>query len=428
MVELTNALVDAVVTTGKHASGSSTSVMVIVDDLRQGVLAALEATVQSAVTDQQNLSQLSYFPLLAPLSRLISESKNVELQAAGLRLLTDLLPSVFKVEKSIENMRLSDLLRVVLPTVDHLMDASDPLPTLTASFLLGCCQISPKVVKSLATSKKTMEVIVTTLWNYERRPATLIVQHLLEILDVILAQPTCDLSLFLQPNLIEAVITIVNCLFDSLGTQLNQTFNNNAIDSVSRPLLAVLSIINNILRHVALAARKAIQARQQGNPSAVQETAEEALKTSKGLTQLDAILVSLLLVDDGDIVDTAASILSLLAQLYGPSELHFTLTEDNVHVWVNALGGGTQMSLPPAARAKSLLRTLRRLVQQPDSAPARFAAKNCDGLKKAVERLSTSSFQTTSSAVSAAEPPSSSTATEVASIIQLANEISAALK
>ncbi|XP_028835047.1 serine/threonine-protein kinase ULK4-like [Denticeps clupeoides] len=120
-------------------------------------------------------------------------------------------------------------------------------------------------------------------------------------------------------------------------------------------LLSLLEILHNLLRHVSTVVRHALQK----TGSVVEtEAAEELLLVNKPLTQLNSVLIHMLLSGDPEVYEEASQCLSLLVQMYGGCSPDCFRPED-LQVLTEAL----ELQTHPKQQ-RLLLRIIKRLVTE----------------------------------------------------------------
>uniref|UniRef100_A0A803SXI8 Unc-51 like kinase 4 n=1 Tax=Anolis carolinensis TaxID=28377 RepID=A0A803SXI8_ANOCA len=306
------------------------------EELIKITLSTFEAIIQHPVLLMPHHSTVIDH-ILPPLVSLVS-SQNVEWRLFSLRLLsetTSLLVSheVMAEEKEILNSsnKLLSLVRgSLLPQLENLLIAPNPVPAYALKLLVALTEYSPAFISLI----EEMHLVPT-------------------IFQVILVRIKYSAHLFCLPICLGLVHHICNLLIEAAALCLDADDKSN-IKMANAFLLSLLDILHHMLIHTANVVRLTLQAQKSGTGGDTQ-TAEDLLLINKPLTDLIGLLIQLLPSEDTEIYENASQCLSLLVQLYGGDNMD-SMSPENLDSFVEVLHLKTEVK-----DQKLLLRVIKRL-------------------------------------------------------------------
>ena len=178
-----------------------------------------------------------------------------------------------------------------------------------------------------------------------------LMQSLVGLLECVVSSQDIDISSLYEQGLIDTVTS----LFVDIATAMNGESMSNV--NFASSLLPLLDTVNSILKNLSKEVRRAIQAKNQGEPDSEQisQFAEKLLLESRPLAELTGVLINFLCYEDEEVQDWSCRSLYLMAELFG-GVYEDAMSEDNIECLAEALGN------PDIKRQKQLLRVIKRFV------------------------------------------------------------------
>ncbi|XP_063055826.1 serine/threonine-protein kinase ULK4 [Engraulis encrasicolus] len=335
------------------------------EDLIRSTLSAVEAVTQhpALLTPHPHTVVDSILPPLTSLAF----SKNVEWRIVSLRVLSELaLLLLSQEELDVEeeeeedggggeksgssNARLLDLIsQALLPQYESLLLEPDPVPVYALRLLVSLTEHSLQISR-LVKESRLLPVIFQVVMDHQTNVLGGTMQNAMALLNNLIGEKAEDLHLFYQQGVVEMVCSVL------LYLQREELLVVKASVSL---LLSLLDILHSLLKHLSAVVRHALQG-QTPEHSDETQAAEELLLINKPLTDLNSLLIQMLVSTDPEVYDEASQCLSLLAQMYGGQGPDCLFPEDLLSL-EQAL-----QAHPQPREQRLLLRVIKRLMSASD--------------------------------------------------------------
>ena len=175
-----------------------------------------------------------------------------------------------------------------------------------------------------------------------------VLQSTVGILNNILSYKHIDFMSIYKPILIEYLTTT----FIEVAASIDEEMNSN---NVSPILLQLLDTLHHVLKNIELSVKNVLGNKNQVVDMNLKQRVETMLHESKVLSELNGILMNLLIFDDNDIREWTCRCLLLSAELYG-GKYEECFSDENIECLCQCLRDS------PWKRQKLLLRIIRRFI------------------------------------------------------------------
>lgn len=175
-----------------------------------------------------------------------------------------------------------------------------------------------------------------------------VLQSTVGILNNIVSYKHIDFLAIYKPILIEYLTTT----FIEVAASIDEEMNSN---NVSPILLQLLDTLHHVLKNIELTVKNVLGNKGQAVDANLRQQAETMLHESKVLSELNGILMNLLIFDDNDIRDWTCRCLLLSAELFG-GKYEECFSDENIECLCQSLRDS------PQKRQKLLLRIIRRFI------------------------------------------------------------------
>ena len=233
-----------------------------------------------------------------------------------------------------------------IPNFESLLQDQDPLPSYCLK-LLHACVIRHVSVVNILIERNLIPTLLSMLQSHQTDITGSVLLNIVGILNSILSNREISFKLISEHGLVEHVTSG----FLEVATLID---DDNSNISISPLLLQLLDMLHHVLKHVEFAVKSVLNPSNESSTAGPsREKVEVLLHESKSLSELNGILITLLMYEDSDIQEWACRCLYLSAELFG-SEYEEYFTDDNALCLFQALREASKK------RQKLILRIIKR--------------------------------------------------------------------
>jgi len=219
--------------------------------------------------------------------------------------------------------------------------------------MYACTEKSRDLLHMLM-DKKILVTLLNILQNNQNDVNSTVLQSTIGIINNIVSDKDLDFVYICKEGLIESLTSV----FLDVTSALDDDANANV---VSHLLLQLLDTLHHILKNIEAAVKRVLSGKQPSDSLQVhpklssKQEVEELLQQGKVLSELNGILMNLLVYDDSDIQEWACRCLYLSAELFGGNH-EDCFTPNNLDCLC------TSIKMVARKRQKLLLRIVKRFV------------------------------------------------------------------
>lgn len=344
--------------TKQHAEQATSNVFSIIESITQHPPILL-TNMAHVVTD--------ILPVLAS----FDSSEDGNLRMLSLKLFTDISSLCLENEEEEERTSfIMDLHKILMehfiPELKNLLQDQHPIPSYCLKLLHAFTERFPSLFRDLIEND-IIQNLLSVLRSYQGDINSSVLQCAVGILNNLVSKNEVDFMRAYKNGIIDyvsaAFVEVASCIEDDAN-----------VSNVSSLLLQLLDTLQHVLRNIELAVKNVLSNKPADNMASKTEV-ENLLQESKVLSELNGILLNLLVYDDTDVQKWACRCLYLSAELFGGDVECFS--GDNLQCVCQYL----KQSI--GKQQKVMLRILKRLVTCNDDIKTIFS-----GSKELTQMLS----------------------------------------